>query len=140
MLTSKISSIRFYNVERSLYSGALLTSAAGQDVASLPAGRAGLPHAVMLPRGLPRVQVCTAHLPRLEAVAAAGGGAWRPRANTPVEGAGLRGAVLQGGGPADQRRWASEVGGHKYKYGVTVLESISKASELSQAFVSPTTS
>lgn len=80
----------------------VLTSTAGQDVASLPAGRAGLPHAVMFPRGLPSVEVCAAHLPGLEAVAAAGGGARRPRANTPVERAGLRGAVLQGAGPTNQ--------------------------------------
>lgn len=76
-----------------------LTSAAGQDVASLPAGRAGLPHAVMLPRGLPSVEVCTAHLPGLEAVAAAGGGARRPRANPPTQRTSLCGAVLQGAGP-----------------------------------------
>lgn len=68
----------------------VLTSTAGQDVASLPAGRAGLPHAVMFPRGLPSLEVCAAHLPGLEAMAAAGGGAWRPRAKTPVECAGLR--------------------------------------------------
>lgn len=76
----------------------VLTSAAGQDVASLPAGRAGLPHAVMFPRGLSGVEVCAAHLPGLEAVAAAGRGARRPRAKSPVESAGLCRAVLQGAG------------------------------------------
>lgn len=80
----------------------MLTSAAGQDVASLPAGRAGLPHAVMFPCGLPSVEVCAAHLPGLEAVAAAGSGARRPRANTPTERARLCGAVLQGAGPSIQ--------------------------------------
>lgn len=81
--------------------GESLTSATGQDVASLPAGRAGLPHAVMFPRGFSSPQVCAAHLAGLEAVAAAGGCARCPWADSPVESAGLCGAVLQGAGPAN---------------------------------------
>lgn len=102
----------------------LLTSATGQDVASLPAGRAGLPHAVMFPCGLPSVEVCAAHLAGLKAMAAAGSGARRPRAYTPTERAGLCGAVLQRARPSIKihvnvggcQRWAIT----KYKYGTCV--------------------
>lgn len=76
-----------------------LTSATGQDIASLPAGRARPPHAVMLPCGLSGSTVRAGHVAWLETVASAGGGALRPRPYMPVQGAGLCGAVLHRAGP-----------------------------------------
>lgn len=76
-----------------------LTSATGQNIASLPAVRARPPHAVMLACGLSSPTVRTGHLAWLETVPPAGGRALRPRADAPMEGTGLRGAVLQGDGP-----------------------------------------
>lgn len=62
----------------------------------------------MFPRGLSGPKVRAGHLARLEAVASAGGGARRPRADAPAKGAGLRGAVLQGAGPSEEN--AGETG------------------------------
>lgn len=66
-----------------------------QNIASLPAGRPRLPPAVVVSCGLAGPMVDAGHLTGLEAVAAAGGGALRPRADTPLQGAHLRGAVPQ---------------------------------------------
>lgn len=91
-----------YDITRLHYLTLCLTSATGQDVASLPAGRARPPHAVMLPCGLSGSTVRAGHVARLETVASAGGGALRPRPYMPVKGAGLCGAVLHGAGPTLQ--------------------------------------
>ncbi|TNN83930.1 hypothetical protein EYF80_005801 [Liparis tanakae] len=60
-----------------------------RQIASLPAGGAGPPHAVMFTRGFSSLTVRTGDLARLETVAPAGGGALRPRPDVPVNASGL---------------------------------------------------
>lgn len=81
--------------------GSVLTSAAGLNVAALPTGRPRFPRALVLPRRPAAPNVSAGHLPRPEAVAAAGGGARRPRPEAPLQGAGLGGTVLQDAGSSN---------------------------------------
>lgn len=78
-----------------------LTSATGQNIATLPAGGARPPHAVMFTRGLSSSAVRAGHLAWLETMPPTGGSALRPRPYTPVKGTGLCGAILQGAGPTN---------------------------------------
>lgn len=67
----------------------------------------------MFSRGLSGPQVRAGHLPGLEAVPSAGGGARCPGPRTPLKGAGLRGAVLQGAGPGSANTTAAQkLSGH----------------------------
>lgn len=94
-MTFKSSSLSFTVLQR------FLTSSTGQNITPLPAGGAWPPHAVVLARGLASATVRAGHLPRLETVSSAGGGALSPRSDAPVKSAALCGAVLQRAGPAN---------------------------------------
>lgn len=83
----------------------LLTSTTRLNVAALPARRTRPPHAVVLPRCLSGPKVSAGHLPRLETVATAGGGARRPRSDAPLKKTCICGTVLQRAGPSNTHTW-----------------------------------